>query len=443
MKCIRCDTEFGEGVKSCPNCGNSEALSLFKDVVDDGKLRNGKIALALVMSAIICLVVVFFSAGSGRKQTDSNDSGGIPDNSGSTLPSTPTSFPELHFTSSGHLPTRLHGLRLGMSVADAMDEDPMLKDDHSDSASGSASPASDPDAVLSRGSEESGFFETASFSHGRLTYISSTVSDISPDDASLFDRDTFVQLGKPDIEVYAGPSAKAWVWIDGDVRIRYDNEPVGTVFGSRTVSLNMVIYSQLIKDLTSERNKPNGDPSHWDAEANLELNKHEFGEDEGDVTLKQLPPGFSDIQLRMTASQVRAALPGIDLVRISGSQQQGELDAQNVHTDVTLWNGVVSFVGRTWDQVPANQIPEMRRNLMEEFGTPSAHVLPAANQFESITWEDKQTEVTYIFSVLGSDNSHQVQSFYYDKQLKALSQAADAAEHPQKFKPAPEAHSFL
>ena len=91
---------------------------------------------------------------------------------------------------------------------------------------------------------------------------------------------------------------------------------------------------------------------------------------------------------------------------MSESGQQGTLEAQNVTTDVALWNGLVSFVGRTWGKVPSGQAITLRRNLMEEFGTPSGGVLAVMNQFESITWGNEHTKIVYMFSVIASDKTY-------------------------------------
>ena len=173
-----------------------------------------------------------------------------------------------------------------------------------------------------------------------------------------------VQLGKPDVEIYAGSSADAWVWIDGDVRIKYTNDPGGYPAGARSVSLSMVIYPDLIKSLLAERNKPGRDTTQWDADANLELNKHVFGDDASPVIRKQLPTGLPDVRLRMTPWQVRSALQGIELIRMSTDQQQGELKAQDFSTDVALWDGLVSFVGK---------------NLGKSAGGPGCDVAPQSD----------------------------------------------------------------
>jgi hypothetical protein len=393
----------------------------------------------VVAAATGCLAVVLvLVAGDEKKEAAGNTTTKSAD-TGTEVMANPATFPELNFHSSGRLPINLHGLRLGMSVAEAVSENPDLKNNHTGHE---ASPASDPSAELIRYSDSRGFFETASFSNGRLTLVDSSVEGISPGDASQFDKNTLVQLGEPDKRLYVGSSAEAWLWIDGDVRIRYDNTNVGKPFGSRTVALSIVVYPELIKGLVVAKDS-NVDP-HLDANANLELNMNQYGEDLGEVQLKQLPAGLSDIPLRMTASQVRAALPGINLVRMTPSGQQGTLTSQNVTTDVAIWNGHVSFVHRTWDHISIDQAREVRDRLMESFGTPSAHVPPVMNGFESITWEDDRTEITYMFSVISADNSHQVQAFYYDKELRALSNSADAAaRYPEEFTPSPQEHSFF
>lgn len=167
--------------------------------------------------------------------------------------STSTSFPELHFSSSGRMPTKLHIFRLGMTVDEAMDQDPTITEFGADKGSESKPIANKRNTTLSRGISGSGFYETATFNAGRLIDISSSVSGISPEDASEFNQNTLQQLGTPD----AHPSTGVWVWIDGDVRIRYENRSGGSpAAGSRTVSVEIAIYPEKIRGLTSAENPP-------------------------------------------------------------------------------------------------------------------------------------------------------------------------------------------
>jgi hypothetical protein len=419
--------------------------SLFSHVEAASESRKWKIGLALAAGAIVCLLVALISSVSGdKKQAAANRPDTASNNAISNSSDAPASFnfPELHFTSSDRLPTKLRIFRLGMSVAEAMAEDPELKNMHGDSGSGSQSPVSDPDAKLyqEHERERTGFDESADFFNGRLNLISDDVFNISPKDASLFNRNILVQLGKPDIEIYAGPSANVWVWIDGDVRIRYENNSGGRPTGARSVYLTMVIYPDVIKSILVHRSKPGRDITQWDDDANLEEMKHDFGDNLSPVIRKQLPTGLPDVRLRMTPSQIRSALPGIGLIRMSSDRQQGQLDAQNYSTDVALWDGLASYVGRSWEKVPLDQAMALHSRLMDEFGTPSERLPPVINQAETITWEDEQTKIVYMFSVM-TDKSHHIQGFYYDKQLSALADASDDSH--EQFKPAPDVHSFF
>jgi hypothetical protein len=220
VKCMRCGAELGEGAEPCLACGTSTTTdspphSLFQGIAEaNRKPKNKLLGMALAVGAIACVAVALFYLVTGdKKQAAANNSSTAPEVviSNSNQSTALVSFPELHFASSGRLPTKLHIFRLGMSIAEAMAEDPDLENSHADGGTGAKRPTSDPEAVLNQRSDRTGFSETASFSHGRLTYITSTVAAITPEDASQFNRNTLVQLGKPDVESYVGPSADAWV----------------------------------------------------------------------------------------------------------------------------------------------------------------------------------------------------------------------------------------
>jgi len=68
-----------------------------------------------------------------------------------------------------------------------------------------------------------GFSVHLSFSRNQLYEIESTLNNVTPQEADAFDRNTLMQLGKPDQSVYKGPEAKCWVWIDDDVRASYED----------------------------------------------------------------------------------------------------------------------------------------------------------------------------------------------------------------------------
>lgn len=434
MNCLRCGAEIGEDVRSCPNCALPAAPPLFRYV--DGAQEEGKKKVGMVLAvgaAAGLLVMVLALAGVGRKLAIDANSGAAPDKAapGSTQPVGPVNFPELHFASSGKLPNKLHIFQIGMTVADAISADPTLKDQRLTGQPGSPQPASDPNALLCCGDSSSGFTETADFTGGRLVDALSVVSGISSEDASDFDRNTIRQLGNPDIKVLGGPSAVIWVWVDGDLRIRYENRPDDAPIGSREVTLEMAVYPLVINiGSRAAQNSP------WIGT----LRRH-WGDTSEKVVVKALPIELSGLRLRMTPWQVRSALPGLNLVRIDEHQQQGEVDVPGSTTQVAFWNGELSSFSKIREDVPADQVPGLRQHLIDDLGTPSND--GADREFETLTWEDNRTIIDYLFSAGKSANLRTVQVSYRDKQLQALYNAEQAARHPREFNPAPVEHSFF
>lgn len=339
---------------------------------------------------------------------------------------TSANFPELHFSSSGKIPTKLHVFRLGMTVDEAMNEDPTITELGAEKSSESKPIANKRNTTLSRGIPGSGFYETATFNAGRLIDISSSVSGISPEDASEFNQNTLQQLGTPDVH----PSTDVWVWIDGDVRIRYENQAGGSpAEGSRTARLEIVIYPEIINGLTSAEN-----PSGYN-----EYVRHSWGEKTGDAVIKRLPTELSGLRLGMTPQQVRSVFPSIRIYSMNAHQQQG--DFQGV--DVAFWDGLLGFFDRRWENVPHDQIDQIRQRLMVELGTPSDFWFDKNAGFQDLTWEDDHTEIEYMFGKTQSEGIAQVTVLCRDKRLQALFDAAKVEEWKQEFTPAPESHSFF
>jgi len=313
-----------------------------------------------------------------------------------------------------------------MTVDEAMNEDPTITELGADKSSESKPIANKRNTTLSRGISGSGFYETATFNAGRLIDISSSVSGISPEDASEFNQNTLQQLGTPDVH----PSTNVWVWIDGDVRIRYENRAGGSPGpGSRIVSVEIAIYPEKIKGLMSAEN-----PSGYN-----EYVRHSWGEKTGDVVIKTLPTELSGLKLRMTPQQVRAVFPSIRIYSMNTRRQQGDFQGGGV----VFWDGSLLFFERDWRNVPDDQIDQVRQRLMVELGTPSDFWFDTDAGFQDLTWEDDHTEIEYMFGKTQSKGIAQVTMFCRDKQLQALSDAADSEEHPPQFYPAPDAHSFF
>jgi hypothetical protein len=368
-------------------------------------LKRKPLWIVLFVAAIVCILALIFRP----------------------TYNTSTNFPELHFSSSGKIPTKLHIFRLGMTVDEATDQDPTITELGADKGSESKPIANKQNTTLSRGISGSGFYETATFNAGRLIDISSSVSGISPEDASEFNQNTLQQLGTPDVH----PSTNVWVWIDGDVRIRYENQAGGSpAEGSRTARLEIVIYPDIIKGLTSAEN-----PSGYN-----EYVRHSWGEKIGDVVIKRLPTELSGLKLGMTPQQVRSVFPSIRIYSMMNARRQ---QGQFQDVDVAFWDGLLGFFDRRWESVPDDQISQIRQRLMVELGTPSDFWFDTDAGFQDLTWEDDHTEIEYMFGKTQSAGIAQVTVDCWDKRLQALSDAAYVEEWQQGFTPAPQSHSFF
>lgn len=436
MICKQCGAELCKGTQSCSACRTLAASDpptppLFHGIVDpEEKLDRRLFVMALMAGAIACLLLLFFLLGSDDKKNHDNLNGPDKSNSAPSAASTnaPSTSPSLHFNCSGRLPITLHGLRVGVTVEEAMNEDPTITALGADKGSESRPATKSQNGLFTRGNSDSGFYEVANFQAGKLIDILSTVSGLSPEDASEFNQNTLQQLGPPDVRVYAGPSTDVWVWIDGDVRIRYTNGAGGSpIPGSRMVSAEIAVYPEIIKGETSADNA-----SGWSGYI-----RHWWGDKTGDVVTKQLPTELSGLKLRMTPQQVRSALPGIELFRTNAHRQQGNFQG----VDVVFWDGLLDFFDRNWDNVPDDQTAQIRQRLMGELGTPSEDAR-FSEDAETLTWEDGHTKIVYIFGVSRS-GTRGVTVMCWDERLQAASDAADAEEHPPQFKPAPDAHSFF
>jgi hypothetical protein len=375
---------------------------------------------------VVFLVAVFLVARSD--DTSKTNNGNAVDTTSDSDTSTPsvvtstTNFPALHFSSSGRLPVTLRSFQLGMSVADALSTDSNLVNCQEDKNPPSTS---DPDIGLcsSIHSAPEEFYNSLTFSRGRLVLVMSELSNISPEDAALCNDTVRNQLGKPDVVVYAGPSEDSWVWIDGDVRIQYVNRPSG-IAGARNVTAQLAAYPESLAALDTA----NHDLARKDEF--VKLFKRGWGEDEGQVILKPLPTGLHDLQLRMTPGQVRAALPGIVINTYDDHHSQGELDTANTDTFVSFWDGMLFSLAVSRYDVPASQFPTLRNNLIVELGTPSGES-PGADMETTIDWEDSETQIEYRLGAKGTDGRPLFFAGFTDKRLAALKQAAMSSQPPK------------
>ena len=447
MNCKRCGSELTENGQFCPQCGTfapitttepTQAESKF-EVESKRRKKQLKVKVQLCFIFVVLILAVFFIANIGdKKESNHGDAASDASDSDESTPSivTPTTnFPALHFSSSGRLPIKVSSFQLGITVADALSIDSNLENCNKDKIQPSSS---DPNVALcpSSYSVSDGFYNTLSFSRGRLVLISSALTNVSTEDAAQFNSNTLNQLGKPDVVVYAGPSTEHWVWIDGDVRIQYVNTHYWSE-GTHSITMQLTIYPEFLTAL--HEGLPSDDLIRKDDY--LKLVKRGWGDESGQVIVKPLPTGLPNLQLRMKPWQVRAALPGIVINTNDEHQAQGELNTANADTSVSFWDGMLSgFRVNSYD-IPVTQFPKLRDNLIDEFGTPSGGW--PGTDFETINWENNDIYINYtLSSKAGKDVRPYVTASFSDKKLGTLQQA-EMASPPPKYNPVPAGHSFF
>ena len=377
-----------------------------------------ELRLSAVIMGVVALCAAVFALSDFSRKTGTQV--GDPIIMGS--PSTPL----LRITSTGRLPIKLQGFQLGMSVADAIARDSSVENFNPNK--GEPSPA-DIDATLVKTSS-GGFFTILMFSKGRSEQINSTLKNIRAEDADAFDRATLNRLGKPDVDVYKGPSTRWWVWIDGDVRIMYNN--VANTIG-RTVEIQVAVYPYLIRCIET------GTESDLIAkDVLLRQLKRDWGELNEPPVIKQLPHSLDGLQLGMTPWQVRQAVPGIDIASYSEHEAGGQVRATNLEIGVRFWDGTLMGVSSQQHDVPPQEFGKLRERLIADLGTPArdGHV----RNLETLTWEDGRVEFVYQGQQT-LDNHSWTAIILRDKEMYAISRADP--RNTAQLKPAPMPRSFF
>jgi hypothetical protein len=391
-----------------------------------GRLMIFVLALAVVLAICVALF----------KSTDQKPSGASESVPSQTSVSTAADGPApnigaLHFASSGRLPTDFHGFRLGSSVQEAIARGPKLTDYHTGGAPSPLNPNED-----MYGDDEDGFRLSLSFTRGRLIAVIAQVDNISPEDAVLFNKHILQQLGRPDVEVYSGPSSDDWVWIDQDVRIQYQSSSAPwnpELKGACRAFMELSVYPEMITRVATE----SGDSSVTDQFVQ-EL-KRQWGENPSPPTLKPSPTALGGVQLRMAPWQVRGALPGIQIRSDSESDAQGVLGGNIPTTTVNFWNGQAVSIFTT-RKIDRGGILKLRDELLAQFGTPS-HLLSTKGT-EDITWEDDGVFMDYLF-IENPPDGPEVNVWLKDKNLDRQKLVVEMTGSPPKFNVAPPSHSFF
>ncbi|HYU46595.1 MAG TPA: hypothetical protein VEK84_10520 [Terriglobales bacterium] len=337
------------------------------------------------------------------------------------------------FRYSGRIPNHIQGFQLGMGVGEALARDPALEKYLHD---GKPSP-SDLDVTLV--AKVHGFSTGLGFFGGNLLNIHSYIGSVSPSDAALFDRNILAQLGPPSGEVYVGLENKSWVWIDGDVRIRYEDRVLKSLGEGREVEIDVAIIPAL---LASEEKKNRGVNSDAvDGDWLLKSLRYQWAIDDEPVIRRPMPRGEDDVKLRMAPWQVRAALPGIDISSISDNEQRGTYQRNSSRVDVSFWDQQACAVCRETTSVSVEQFDNMRRRLMEELGTPAGGW--KSRLTEVYDWEDDEVTVDYMWGPsMGEGGKPAVRACFRDKELQGQKDSQELLRQPPKYT-SPETRSFF
>jgi hypothetical protein len=427
MSCNSCGTVNSVRGNFCVVCGKPLSLSvLMSGKTPQTTAKEKATANVLRWGAFIgisCALIIYWSF---TEQTPAaTPSASVTDVTEPPSQNAPN-FPPLRFSSPGHLPTKLLGFQLGMSVAEALRWDAGLENVY---PSKSQPAVADPAAVLSKKSTE-GFWDELIFSNGRLVYILSEVSGISPEDAGAFDLNTLNQLGKPSVNVYQGPRKENWVWIDGDDRIRYQHSsdgPIGKTGQPSRMQLELAAYPEYVADITTG--------GHRTDSLSLRVTLHDWGDNSEPVVLKPLPDGIGELRLRAAPWAVRQAVPGIDIVTISEQGAIGKLATADHEIYVHFSGGQVESLCEKRFDVQPQQFQNLRSNLLQQFGTPEL------DWGTLLQWENGGVEVDYSSLEFGGKNNGPFLLQCFGDVL--LQDIEEASKYPPHFKRAPVTKSFF
>ena len=227
-----------------------------------------------------------------------------------------------------------------------------------------------------------GFFCDLIFDEGRLTEVFSEMGDISPSDASEFDRNTKLQLGPTFKKLpEKNTSQNDWVWVDGDVRARYTNRR--HIGGGRIVELKLIAYPNAIRDWKKGPLMPGSNA--WSSEVNLEQYRRDWGD--GELIENSLPATLGGLRLRMQPWEVRAQVPGIEIKSTSESNAVAEgRDAAGNKVKLVFVDNLLEGVDLE-AELPSQEFQPMREVLIARYGTPQEAAYATTM---SMSWNDEK-----------------------------------------------------
>jgi len=274
--------------------GLSQPPSTQTPLLPAGTMPWSKSWLWIIPIAVLLISLAYI----GSKQPDAgaSSSGDLPEQQANKK------WPELKFQSAGRLPTTIHGFRLGMSVAEALQVDSTL-------TNGINQNPSDEDYMLSR-TLPSGLDIELRFTGDRLYLINEKIWRISPDDATQVERNTYTMLGAANLSPFDW-YGRAWVWIDGDVRARLSSEHTNPTGSPVHLSFELIAFPVVSK---CAQMHPDSNMDMADVCARA---KERWGEAPSEpIVARPMPTEMFGLQLGMVPWQVRDVIPGIDIYAV-------------------------------------------------------------------------------------------------------------------------------
>lgn len=420
--CSACGAELTPEARFCASCGTVGALHSpvprvkHEDpsrTAQHDEIRGQSLAVemsflrwfkrhkaATIWAAILAIAAVLALTNQVRR--DAGGHNGMSEsltrtdsNSKTESDSKPVHFPELRLSTSGRLPITLHSISLGMSVAEAIQAEPTFRN----SWDGSEPDVRNPDSALQTKTSQ-GFTIELQFREGRLVLVSSKIGELSPADATEFQRNTLDQLGKPTLEHWVGYNATSWVWIDGNVGLSFENSPTDLTMptvGSRRLELQIAVYPELL-DLLS------GIDSKAPLPMGMEYFRQFWGLVPENVIRRQMPSGLFGLELGMRPWQVREIFKGINISDGfgDGRESKGFYQQDPIDLNVFFWNGTLCAFCYTKYDVSAAAIEQMRSKLLEDLGTPTKTVTVKSafpeqtGKLLTIDWEDQTRQAMFM-----------------------------------------------
>ena len=325
-------------------------------------------------------------------------------------------------SSSGFLPTGLQGFQLGNTVADVRNRMPTLRG------------ATEQESKDLYGTTSEGFGVALSFSENRLYRVTSELTGVSPRDADAFDRNTIMHLGKPNKNVYRGPEANCWVWIDGDVRVRYEDEELSDRV-SRKLELEVVDYPALMSALGAQLLGGGGE-----SKPDLIIRaKREWGEPSEPALLKPMPSEVDGLRLGMEPWEVRKAVPGIEITSVSEHEATGRLiQGRNSLTVVGFWDGRLYMFNRFHENIPAAQFASLSSRIAPMLGTPILQI--ESPTLVWLEWQDETIEISYMWS---DPRNNIPPNYSVHAENKKMARFINSTAKPPQFNKAPQTRSFF